>query len=107
MEDIFVTKIIEAEAEADKLIQNSKNSANELIENYTSEYNLERKKIEKKYDDLTISSQEKMRDEFEKEFNLKLDDMKNQINELKTQYEQKYDSALKILLSGVSDNGNS
>ena len=48
-----------------------------------------------------------MRDEFEKEFNLKLDDMKNQINELKTQYEQKYDSALKILLSGVSDNGNS
>ena len=51
MENILVSKIIEAESNAEKIISDSKEQANKLLEDYKVLYSQEKKQIEEKYDD--------------------------------------------------------
>jgi len=107
MEDILVSKIIETEKEAEKIILDSKETASRLTKEYDAKYNFEKKQIEKKYEELIISNQEKIKMEFDENFDKKLSEMKIQVDEIKINSQQNYDKALNILLSGVNDNGNS
>ena len=83
MEDILVAKIIEAEDKADKIVSDSKVTAKNLIDEHTLKFNLEKKEIEKKYDDLLISGQEKIKKEFDAEYEIKLKEMKKDAEKLK------------------------
>ena len=107
MEDILVAKIIEAEDKADKIVSDSKVTAKNLIDEHTLKFNLEKKEIEKKYDDLLITGQEKIKKEFDAEYEIKLKEMKKDAEKLKDHSKQNYDKALNILLAGVSSDGNS
>ena len=107
MEDIFVTKIIETESQAEKIVLEATETANNLIENYKLENSLEKKKLEKKYDDMVAEKQDAIKSEFETEFNQSLDEMKTEVDNLKSQSIQNYDDALKILLAWREENGNS
>ena len=107
MEDILITKILETECEAEKIISDSKVSASRLIEDYTASYNLEKKQIERKYDDTFISKQEQIKKELDEDFSNRLSVSKTEIEQLKVESIKNYDEALNILLSGVDNNGNS
>ena len=107
MENILVSKIIEAESNAEKIISDSKEQANKLLEDYKVLYSQEKKQIEEKYDELLLSMQKSLKEDFEKDFNQKLEKKKIEIKDLKSKYQQNYDKALNILLSGVDENGNS
>lgn len=107
MENILVAKIIEAENNAIKIILDSKNQASHLVEEYKKIYNQEKKQIEKKYDDMLILSQDTIKNEFDKEFDKKMQESKKEIDVMKLQSKQNFDTAINILLSGVEGNGNS
>ena len=107
MENILVSKIIEAESNAEKIISDSKEQANKLLEDYKVLYSQEKKQIEEKYDELLLSMQKSLKEDFEKDFNQKLEKKKIEIKDLKSKYQQNYDKALNILLSGVDENVNS
>lgn len=107
MEDILVAKILETENEAAKIISDSNITASRLLEDYTARCNLEKKQIERKYDDALISGQEQIKKDLDEEFNNKLSITKSEVEKLKVQSVSKYDEALNILFSGVGNNGNS
>ena len=107
MEDILITKILETECEAEKIISDSKVSASRLIEDYTASYNLEKKQIERKYDDIFISKQEQIKKDLDEEFSNKLSLTKSEMEQIKVQSMKNYEKALNILLSGVNKNGDS
>ena len=107
MEDIFVTKIIEAEKQADEIVSKSQKKANKMLENYKLEYSSEKKQIEQKYDEMIYENQETIKKECDADFNEKAKQMKTEVEKIKLNLDSAYDVALNILLSGVSDNGNS
>ena len=107
MEDILITKILETESEAEKIILDSRVSASRLIEDYTASYNLEKKQIERKYDDIFIAKQEQIKKDLDEEFISKLSISKTEIEKLKDESVKNYDKALNILLLGADKNGNS
>ena len=107
MDDILLAKIFETEETAEKIISDSKITAKNLIEEHTLKFNLEKKEIEKKYDDILISSQEEIKKEFDRIYEKKLNEIKKEVEEIKDHSKQNYDKALNILLSGVNIDGNS
>ena len=107
MEDIFIAKIIETENQAEKIVLQAKEKADSLIEENKLKNSLEKRQLEKKYDEIVSEKQDAIKQEFENDFNKNLDDMKLQTDQLKSQSMQNYEKALKILLSEESDNGNS
>ena len=107
MEDILITKILETENKASKIISDSRVTASRLIEDYTASYNLEKKQIERKYDDTFISKQEQIKKDLDVEFSNKLSLAKSEMEQIKVQSMKNYDKALNILLSGVNKNGDS
>ena len=107
MEDIFVAKIIETENQAEKIISQAKENANNLLEENKLRYSFEKKQLEKKYDDIVSEKQDEIKKEFDEDFNKSIVEMKTDIDKLKSQSIQHYEQALKILLLGESENGNS
>lgn len=107
MEDIIVVKILETEKEAKKIISDSKVTASRLIEEYTATFNVEKKQIERKYDDIFISKQEQIKKDLDEEFNNKLSIVKSEVETLKVHSLKNYDKAINILFSGVTNDGNS
>lgn len=106
MEDIFVTKIIEAEKQAEEIVSKSQKKASKMLESYKLEYSLQKKQIEQKYDEMIYASQEAIKKEYDDSFNGKAEQIKLEVQKLKLNLDSAYDVALNILLSGVSDNGN-
>ncbi|MBQ8424785.1 MAG: hypothetical protein IJX17_02035 [Clostridia bacterium] len=107
MDDILISKILETEKESEKIISNAKNTASHLIENYTAHYNLEKKEIERKYDDSFITKQEQIKKDLDEEFKNKLSITKSEVDKIKIQSMNNYDNAINILFSGVTNDGNS
>ena len=107
MEDIFVTKIIETEIDAKKIILEASESANNMMAEYKLNHKAERKRLEQKYDDMVSSEKEKIKAELDDKFNSQLSQAKSQIEKIKLQSKDNYDKALKLLLTGESDYGNS
>ena len=107
MENILLAKIVETEDIAEKIISDSKITANNLIEEHTLKYNTDKKEIEKKYDEILISGQERIKKEFDAEFEKKLSELKIETQKIGDHSIQIFDKALNILLSGVNCDGNS
>lgn len=107
MEDIFLTKIIEAEQQAHQIILNSNLDAQKLIQDKKQNFENDKKQLEKKYDDLLYYSQEQIDEKLKKEFSSKLDSLKNEVDEIKNHSKENYSKAIDYLLFGVNDNGNS
>ena len=107
MEDIFVTKIVETEKQAEQIVENAKETASKLLEECKFQTSQERRKLEKKYDESLVEKQDAITQEFETEFNKSMSEMKNEVSELKTKSKVNFESALTILLSGESGDGNS
>ena len=56
---------------------------------------------------MLILSQDTIKNEFDKEFDKKMQESKKEIDVMKSQSKQNFDTAINILLSGVEGNGNS
>lgn len=107
MENILVAKILETEKKASKIISDSNITAMRLIEDYTASYNLEKKQIERKYDDELILKQEQIKKDLDEKFTNKLSMAKSEVDNIKTLSMNNYGKAINILFSGVVNDGNS
>ena len=107
MENILVAKILETEKKASKIISDSNITAMRLIEDYTASYNLEKKQIERKYDDELILKQEQIKKDLDEKFTNKLSMAKSEVDNIKTLSIKNYGKVINILFSGVVNDGNS
>ena len=107
MEDIFVTKIVETENQAEQIVADAKENANKILEECRFKTSQERKQLEKNFDDALTEKQESLKHEFEDEFSRNLVEMEKQVAELKIDAKKNYETALVVLLSGESGDGNS
>ena len=55
-----------------------------MVEEYKKIYNQEKKQIEKKYDDMLILSQDTIKNEFDKDFEKKMQESKKEIDKYNT-----------------------